>query len=472
MRKFCYVLAASLIITGCGLKLSQKTIEEDILLENFEQIEIIEVVAAKPAITTVLPVDNLEIPMPSFSVANLFEQADLSPEEQKELAKLFDEFKVPMADTPRVRYYLDYFTGSGRKSMQMWIDRSNKYMYIVLDIFKREKVPLDLAVLAFTESGFNPHAYSRAGAAGMWQFMPSTGKLYQLNITDWVDERRDFEKATIAAARHLRDLYEIFDDWYLALAAYNAGSGKISRATKAHNTNDFFKIATGKTLKLETRDYVPKFLAQLLIFTHMEEYGFTPPQEQPLLFDKVTLTKQANIYVIAESIGCSAQEIKDLNPEIKTPMTPPASEYNIRIPLGSKSVAEAVINDPAADLSRYSVYHAKAGESIASIAKRFGTTQDAIKKLNNFAYNSVYTNKVFFIPKPGMKFTEVDETFIKEIAKLSPKYYVVKKGDNMTSISKKHNMPLATLKQLNPKINPSRIYPGQVLIISQGGLTG
>ncbi|MDR0455019.1 MAG: transglycosylase SLT domain-containing protein [Deferribacteraceae bacterium] len=389
------------------------------------------------------------------------------------LQGVLEEFNVPVTVTPRVQHYLTYFTGKGRPIMQNWLNRSHRYMYLVKDIFQNEGAPLDLIALAFTESGFNPWAYSRAGAAGIWQFMRGTGKMYGLEVNDWVDERRDFEKATLAAAQHLNDLYEIFNDWYLALAAYNAGAGKITRATKAHGTTDFFEIASGRTLKPETRDYVPKYLAHLLIFNNLKEYGFKSPNDEilPLQFDSLELDSQVNIFVIAEILGCSPEELKDLNPALRTPMTPPVKKYTLRVPYGMKETATAFIQDNSSDLTRYIIYQAKTGDDLSKIAKMHNVSLEEIKKLNNFNYDTIYTSKIFFIPKSGIVLNEYDIAFAKEIATLAPKYYIVRKGDNFNRISRQHNIPLYTLVQLNPKVNPKRIYPGQVLIVSQGGLT-
>ena len=416
------------------------------------------------------PLTDLNLKAPEFSISTMVFGSDEALDVDETLTKTLAAFDVPITDTPRVQHYLKYFTEGSKSTMQMWLNRSNKYMYLVMDVFKREGVPLDLAVLAFTESGYNPRAYSRAGASGMWQFMRATGKMYNLNVTDWVDERRDFEKSTVAAARHLKDLYGIFDDWYLALAAYNAGSGRISRATKQHKTNDFFTIATGRTLNIETRDYVPKYLAHLLIYKNYENYGFTAPADLPLLYDTVVVPSQANIFVIGQKAGATPEQMQELNPELRTPMTPPKSNYSVRVPLGTSERVLAFINQKDADLTRYVVYQAKAGDEIAKIARTYNVPPSSIKKLNSFNYDKVYTAKILFIPRPGMGEDAIDLAFAKEVAKLAPKYYVVLKGDNLTLISRKHNMPLAALIQLNPKVNPSKIFPGQVLIISQGGL--
>jgi membrane-bound lytic murein transglycosylase D len=417
-------------------------------------------------ILTSAPIKDIDIELPSFSIASALFNIDEGIYYDDNIKSVFEEFDIPVTDTPRVQYYLRYFTGSGKESMQQWINRSNRYMHIVRDIFEREGIPLDLAVLSFTESGFNPTAYSRAGAVGMWQFMPATGKLYGLVINQWVDERRDFEKSTIAAAKHLSDLYRMFEDWYLALAAYNAGSGRIRSATKKHRSNDFFTIASTRTLKLETRDYVPKYLAHLLVYKNLFEYGFTPPQELPLLFDTVVLKRQVNTVVVAKAIGSSLEEMKILNPELRTPMTPPVNAYSLRVPLGKGVALETFLKDPKSEPTRYTLYNGKSGESLAVIAKKHNTTIQNIQKVNHYNYGKLYASRTLFIPKNNVKIDELDDLFAKEIATNAPKYYTVRKGDNMTVISKKLKIPLFALIKLNPKVNPRKIYPGQVLIVS------
>jgi membrane-bound lytic murein transglycosylase D len=473
MRKITVLLTlfCLFVAVGCAPStgdVSARFIEERVTVEEYA----VEPVASKAEenIKTSQSLKGVSVVPPKFSIIPAFFDPEIPQEPSDELKAIFQVFDMPVTYTPRVQYYMKYFTGSGRNIMQAWINRSNRYMYLVKDIFEKEGIPLDLAMLSFTESGFNPAAYSRAGAAGMWQFMPSTGRIYGLAVNEWVDERRDFEKSTLAAARHLKDLYNMFDDWYLALAAYNAGSGRIRKATKKHNSKDFFTIAGSRTLKLETRDYVPKYLAQLLLYKNLYAHGFNPPEDLPLLFDTIEINSQANIIVIAAAIGSTYEEIKMLNPELRTPVTPPASKYRLRIPFGKKPLLTALMKDPKFDQLRYTIYKAKAGESLATIAKRYEISVDDIQRLNALPYPKIYSNKLIFLPKKGETLSSLDLQFAKEVRGLSPKYHTVRKGDNMTAISKKYNIPLYVLIRMNPKVNPKRIYPGQVLVISTGGL--
>ncbi|MDR2105653.1 MAG: transglycosylase SLT domain-containing protein [Deferribacteraceae bacterium] len=474
MRKFAvvFIFLFSAVFGGCihdPAKSSAVFVEERVTVEEYAVEP-----PAKTAtrIRTDQPIKGVVVEPPKFAITSAFFDIETPQEPTEELKAIFQVFDIPVTDTPRVQHYMKYFTTNGRGNMQSWINRSNKYMYIVRDIFEKEGIPLDLAMLSFTESGFNPIAYSRAGAAGMWQFMPSTGKIYGLSITEWVDERRDFEKSTLAAARHLKDLYKMFDDWYLALAAYNAGSGRIRKATQKHNSTDFFTIAGSRTLKLETRDYVPKYLAQLFLYKNLYSYGFTPPDETPLLFDTVELGSQANLIVLAQALGSTYEELKMLNPELRTPVTPPTSKYRVRIPFGKGAQLSKLLNDGKFDQLRYTLYQAKAGESLAAIAKRHGISVEDIQKINALSYPKIYSAKLLFLPKKGEKLTSADIQFAKEVQSLSPKYHTVRKGDNLTVISRKYNIPLYVLIRMNPKVNPKKIYPGQVLVISRGGLVG
>jgi membrane-bound lytic murein transglycosylase D len=343
------------------------------------------------------------------------EEIDLKEtEEETEAALSVDTLKgVSFVMTPQVQRWLKRYTGKSRPKMQKWLNISSKYMPLVKDIFQSVGVPHDLVVLASTESGYDPHAYSRAKAAGMWQFVHKTGQLYGLEIDDWIDERRDFEKATLAAAQHLKDLYEIFNDWYLALAAYNAGPKKIEKAIKNHGTTDFFKLVSKGALKRETQNYVPSYLAQLHIFRNPDEYGFEI-QGEPLLFDKVEMQSHANIFVIARHLGCSVDELKRLNPELRTPMTPP--QYTLRVPAGAKDTLTKLIEDENTDLARYHVYYADPGEDIANIAMAHGVSLSSIKKLNNLKNNKMRESKILFIPRPDNDYNEYDVAFAKNIA--------------------------------------------------------
>jgi membrane-bound lytic murein transglycosylase D len=204
------------------------------------------------------------------------------PEDEGQTLPAEISFDFPVVKNDKVLYYVDYFSGPAQKVFKRWLERSARYLPMMQKVFADEGLPQDLVYLAMIESGFNNRAYSWAHAAGPWQFIEGTGRLYGLDNDWWRDERRDPVKATRAAARHLKDLYNYFEgDWYLAVAAYNAGSGKIGRAVEMYGSRDFWQLSHGSYLKPETKNYLPKLLAALLIAKEPEKYGFIEQEYLP-----------------------------------------------------------------------------------------------------------------------------------------------------------------------------------------------
>lgn len=413
-------------------------------------------------------IDEGLLPLPDLSISDAFFYGQDNQVDSTYYSE-FKEFNVPMAMTSRVSFYIKYFTERVPDITQNWLNRANKYMYLVQDIFVKEGIPTDLVALGLTESGFNPHAISRAGAVGLWQFIPSTGKLYGMENNFWVDERRDFEKSTYAAAKYLNDLHNSFNDWYLALAAYNAGPGKIARATKKHATRDYFIISQNRyTLKLETRDYVPKFLALLIIYKNYLKYGFTAPTEKPLVYDKVVLPGQTNLFWLAKNLDIETDVLFELNPSLKLPITPPVSNYKLRVPYGKGELAGSIVtNSEPIERAQYKIYNAKPGEKIANIAAKYNVAVDSVKDLNAISYASIYASRPIFIPMDNMRNLECDNRLNKQLSKLSSNFYKVKKGDTFIEIAHKHGMRVRDLQRLNPGVSSNRLRIGQV--VSVGG---
>lgn len=412
-------------------------------------------------------IDERTLPLPDLSIYSSY-LAD-NTEDGETYYKEFKEFNVPIAMTGRVNAYIKYFTERVPSTTQSWLNRSNKYMYLVKDIFIQEGLPSDLVVLAFTESGYNTHAVSHAGATGMWQFMQGTGKMYGMEQNFWVDERRDFEKATRAAAKYLKALHERFGDWYLALAAYNAGPTRMARAIKKHDTKDFFVISSRNTLKLETKDYVPKYLAQLIIYKNYLKYGFSTPTDMPLLFSSINVPANTNIYWLADELGVSYSTMKELNPALKLPITPP-KEYTIRVPYKKDVQAQKILAKASKEeRTGYKIHNGKRGEEIASIAKRYGVKKEDILKVNGIKRETLLSSRKVFVPIHNMRNSASDKAFAEVLGKIDPKYYRVKKGDTFIAIAHKHNMRMKDLQKLNPNIRPSRIYPGQYIMVTKDG---
>lgn len=376
---------------------------------------------------------------------------------------------IPLVENNRFDYYVRLFTGNYRKVFQKWLDRSNEYIYIVRDILRREGVPEELVYLPFTESGFNPSIRSHAGAAGMWQFMKGTGRIYDLDVDFWVDERNDFEKSTVAAARHLRDLHDRLGDWYLAMAAYNAGLGKVLNAIKRYKTRDFFVMSQRKYryLKLETKDYVPKYLALRYLARNYQEFGFETPSGQPQLFERVTLYRQANLYIIASLIGEDIETLREMNPELMTPMTPPVEEYSLRIPYGKKQQLEEELEHITdEELAQFHVEFARKGRSVSSFAKKYGMSTRELKRINGLRHNNILRDTYLFIPIKEVYDEELNSMFVQELKRYNPKVHTVRRGDNMYAIAHKYGMSLYELMALNRGVKPNKIRPGQTIIVS------
>lgn len=259
--------------------------------------------------------------------------ADLLVEYSPEAPLIFD---VPVSYNSRVQYWIQFFQTTGRVWYTKWLERSTRYLPTLQKTLKREGLPQDLAYLAMIESGFSAHAASHAKAVGPWQFIRETGARYGLQISWWVDERKDFQKSTIAAAKYLKKMYSMFNNWYLVAAGYNAGENRIKRAIEKHQTKNFWKIAQ-KDLVDETKDYVPKFIAALLIAKAPEMYGFRNIQySEPLSFEHFRVPGGTNLRELAEAVGVTEKYMNELNPELVRGYVPNSIEsHQIRIPKGS-----------------------------------------------------------------------------------------------------------------------------------------
>src|SRR5436305_1344552 len=235
----------------------------------------------------------------------------------------------------RVLGFLDYYQNRGRGAIEVGLERAGKFQPMIEKILKEEGVPLDLIYLCQAESAFEPRALSRAAAKGMWQFISSRGKEYGLRQTWWIDERSDPEKSTRAAARHLKDLYREFGDWYLAMAAYNSGPVRVQRALEHTGADNFWTLAEKKALPKETVNYVPNILALTIIGKNPEKYGFNIRPEAPLETERVQVDKATDLRVIAEAINLPVEDLRALNSHVLRWTTPPDdSDFQLVLPKG------------------------------------------------------------------------------------------------------------------------------------------
>lgn len=387
--------------------------------------------------------------------------------EEEHPAVLYD---FPVTVNKQVELYLDIFQNRQRKYFNKWLARSGKYLPTIHREFKKAGLPLDLAYLAMIESGFNPSAYSRAHAVGLWQFIKGTGRNYGLRIDSWIDERRNPEKATLAAVAYLDTLYNEFGDWYLAVAAYNAGEGKIRRAIKRYKTRDFWQLAQHKYLKLETKRYVPKLIAAIMIAREPAKYGFTNINYQkPPSWDLVAVPPRTDIQAVSTAAGISAKTIRILNNELRKNQTPPDDmTYHIKVPAGSRDlVASNLKRLHPVVTTGYKTHTVRQGDTLNRICRTYKLNKKTLLKANNLHTVNLQRGQRLRIP-----FRTTRYVLLKEGESLSRKYaqagqnnplilHRLQKGETLSKISRQYNVPVEIIMQWNEITNVRKIRAGQ-----------
>ncbi len=387
-------------------------------------------------------------------------------------------YDIPMEINARVLAIVEMFQTQKREWFQEALDRGALYIPLFQRVLEEEGLPKDLVYLSMIESAFKPRAVSRAGARGLWQFITGTGKLYGLRQDYWLDDRFDPEKATRAAARHLKDLYDEFGDWYLAMAAYNAGPRRIERAVRRSGNRDFWTLAQKRYLPRETRSYVPLILAATIIGKNPEAYGFTRPPGTALEYDVAELNHPVDLETAAKSAGTTVDEMKLLNPELRHWVTPLDREsYPLKIPKGSRAVFDAALAAiPEGERVRFGAHVVERGDTLSKIARRYGTTIEALASANNMRSRTmIHPGQVLTVPVPPgslaayssaqtRKFREASRDSVPEG---DQEIYVVVRGDTLGAIADSFRMSLSGLRALNDLPSGStRIHPGQRLVVS------
>jgi len=367
--------------------------------------------------------------------------------------------------------------------MTKWLGRMHRHLPMVRKIFAEEGLPSDLAYLPLIESGYNAEAYSWAHAVGIWQFIKSTGRGYNLEINWWVDERRDPEKSTRAAAKYLKKLYGMFNDWHLALAAYNCGEGRVSRTMTKTGVKSYWDLS----LPTETRTYVPLFIAALLIAKNPAQYGFeTVDTLQPLICDVVMVNEVVDLKLAAKCAESDFATMKSLNPELVRQCTPPnVQKYPLKVPKGATSIfVENYKSIPEAEKVAWTRHEVKSGESFWSIARRYGTSVQALMDANSLKDSkSLKPGMHLLIPIPGVsdgKYAGIiddDEPKSKpdkqtktaatsaSAASTKPSQYTVQSGDTPAKIARDHGVSTSTLLSANGLAEDDVIHVGQQLKI-------
>ena len=298
-------------------------------------------------------------------------------------------FEMPVQYNERVQHYIDLYTTKRRPTFTVWLKRMGRYRDLIEAKLEQNGLPRELVYLPLIESMYDPNAASGASAVGLWQFMAGTARSEGLEVSEYVDERRDPIRSTDAAIRHLSGLYNHFGSWYLTAAAYNSGSGRIGRLLKQHGYakgQDAAFWALQDALPRETRDYVPQLLAATIVGEHADYFGITATPETPVRFEKVTVPGATDLRAVARAAGTSPEAIKALNYQYIKGMTPPNRYSEVRVPVGaSEGFAVAFAQIPKAERTRNTggkTHVVRNGETLSHIAQKYGTSVEAITKVN------------------------------------------------------------------------------------------
>ncbi|RUM41760.1 MAG: lytic transglycosylase [Desulfocapsa sp.] len=378
------------------------------------------------------------------------------------------EYDFPIVINKQVQAYLDIFQNRQHKTFSRWLARSGKYIPIFQKELHDAGLPEDLAYLAMIESGFNQRAYSHARAVGLWQFIKGTGKMYNLRIDRYVDERRHAEKSTKAAVAFLSDLYADFGDWHLAVAGYNAGAGKIGRGLKRYKCDNFWSLAEHKYLRLETKRYVPKLIAAIIIAKNPEQYGFDNiVYDSPLQYDTIRVGPGLSLDAVALLSNSTPKEIKNLNRELTTGRTPlNKKHYDVQIPVGSKAIAQA--NLPRLHrvaTTGYATHVIKRGDTISAICRRYNINKTTLLKINNLRSSKLIAGKHLRIPQGKVRYRLLGEGEETRLAGSDLILHTIKQGETISKIAYKYNIPADLIVTWNGLRSVHKIRAGQQLAL-------
>jgi membrane-bound lytic murein transglycosylase D len=398
------------------------------------------------------------------------------------------EYDIPIPLNQRVLAFVELFQGRLHDFLEEGMRRGSQYLPMVQNVFRAEGLPLDLAYVPLVESAFKPNALSRTKAKGVWQFMRGTGLENGLRQDWYIDERSDPEKATIAAAKYFSTLAKLFDgDWHLALASYNGGPGRLQRAMKAGNQDDFWKLAEkSRLLPRETRDYVPMILAAIVIARNPAQYGFEFETQPPHAYETVNLPRPVDLRHIAEWTDTTIDEIQALNPELRRWTTPVRDDaYTLKVPVGGAEVVRARLDEEAtADLASLNWYVVKRNDTLALIARKLSVSRADLAEANYVSVTARVTpGQKLMVPREAnaLMATRADrpvpvaesralaaDKVVPAVSSSSSDHvkviYQVKRGDTLASIARVFSTSVVSIKTWN-SMHDTQIRAGERLTI-------
>jgi membrane-bound lytic murein transglycosylase D len=405
-------------------------------------------------------------PAPIDEANSITFPVDIDVKKKAEAELRTTQSDLPLVINDYVAGYINYFSTRGKETFARALVRSGRYRNMILSIFQEEGVPRDLIYLAQAESGFHPLALSRVGARGMWQFMAGRATGYGLQRNWWVDERQDPVKATRAAARHLKDLYAEFGDWYLAMAAYNSGPGNVQQAVRRTGYADFWELYKRNVLPKETKNYVPIILAMTIMSKNPAQYGLEEAPDAPEAYDAITVDYPVDLRLVSECVDVPVERMVDLNPSLLRGTTPKGQLFELRLPAGTRQKYESAIAAIPQDkrvLWRY--YRVAAGDTLASIAKKYHTTEKAIASANDLK-DEVPVDAKLVIPVTGSGPTAGTVAYSRRAT-----HYKVRKGDTVLSVADDFGVPPEKIRRWN-RLKGNDLRRGRLLVIYKPAAPG
>lgn len=382
----------------------------------------------------------------------------------------------------KVEQYVDLFLGPSRPRFVERLQRGKQYEAMIRSKLRAKGIPEDMYFLALVESGYEPHAYSRAAAVGMWQFMTATARAVGLRVDWWVDERRDPVKSTDGAARFISDLRDQFGSLYLAAAAYNGGPGRVSRGLAKYSSNLqdvegddlFFALADQPYLRAETKNYVPQLIAAAIVGKNPVRYGIELDSLHPFAYDSVIVPSGTPIAAVAKAIGADVRELQALNPHFLRGLTPPEGSGLVRVPVGMASSFEKQFASLTED-ERIPFFRVvtKKNETLAAIASQYGVTERQLtwynRKISYARRGRLSAGQAILVPSPLVLAAafDVPDPAIERYgtsASSGRVVHVVRRGESLSTISRKYKTSTSALMRLNG-LRKAVIYPGQSIIV-------